>query len=70
MQRINGHDFNQIAEAIDNAKAVTDRPSMIILDTIKSRGYAPGEGIKANHSMVVSQEDAELAISILEGGKR
>lgn len=70
VQRINGHDYNQIADAIANAKAVKDRPSMIILDTIKSKGYAPGEGIKANHSMAISQEDAQYAISVLEGGER
>ncbi|MCF0261510.1 MAG: transketolase [Sphaerochaetaceae bacterium] len=70
VQRINGHDFNQIAEAIDNAKKVTDRPSMIILDTIKSKGYAPGEGIKANHSMVVSADDEKKAVEILTGGAK
>lgn len=70
VQRINGHDFNAIAEAVANAKKVTDRPSMIILDTIKSKGYAPGEGIKANHSMVVSHEDEEKAINVLTGGAK
>ena len=70
VQRINGHDFNQIADAIAAAKAAKCRPSMIILDTIKSRGYAPGEGIKANHSMAISPENEEYAISVLEGGAR
>lgn len=70
VQRINGHDFNQISEAIEAAKKVTDRPSMIILDTIKSKGYAPGEGIKANHSMVISHDDEAYAISVLQGGAR
>ena len=70
VQRINGHDFNQIAHAIECAKQAKDRPSMIILDTIKSKGYLPGEGIKANHSMVVSHEDEERAISALTGGAK
>ncbi len=70
VQRINGHDYNQIAEAIEKAKAVKCRPSMIILDTIKSKGYAPGEGIKANHSMPISHENEEYAISVLNGGAK
>ena len=70
VQRINGHDYKQIAQAIGNAKAVKCRPSMIILDTIKSKGYAPGEGIKANHSMAISHENEEYAISVLTGGAK
>ncbi|MBQ6671809.1 MAG: transketolase, partial [Spirochaetales bacterium] len=70
VQIINGHDYKQIAQAIENAKAVKCRPSMIILDTIKSKGYAPGEGIKANHSMAISHENEEYAISVLTGGAK
>ena len=70
VQRINGHDFKAIDEAVQNAKAVKCRPSMIILDTIKSKGYAPGEGIKANHSMAISKENEEYAISVLKGGAK
>ena len=55
---------------IEKAKAVKCRPSMIILDTIKSKGYAPGEGIKANHSMAISHENEEYAISVLTGGAK
>ena len=68
VQRINGHDFGQIDEAVSRAKAVKDRPSMIILDTIKSKGYLPGEGVRANHSMAISHEDEVIAINALEGG--
>ena len=68
VQRINGHDFAQIDKAVQNAKNVKDRPSMIICDTIKSKGYFFGEGISANHSMSVSAENAQKAIEVLEGG--
>lgn len=66
VQRINGHDFQQLAHAISKAKEAKDRPSMIIMDTIKSKGYAPGVGITSNHSMTVSKEDAEKAIKKLK----
>ncbi len=68
VQRINGHDFNQLDYAIQQAKLATDRPSMIICDTVKSWGYKPGVGVTANHSMAVSEEDAKAAIAALEGG--
>lgn len=61
----NGHDFNHLEAAIKEAKSVTDKPSMIILHTIKSYGYIPGEGVKANHSMQISKEKAEEAIEAL-----
>ena len=39
VQRINGHDFAQIDRAVQIAKTVLDRPSMIIMDTVKSYGF-------------------------------
>ena len=41
---------------------------MIIMDTVKSKGFAPGEGLKANHSMAFTSEVAEQAIALLEKG--
>lgn len=70
VQRINGHDFEAIDTAVQNAKAVTDRPSMIICDTVKSYGYAPGIGVVANHSMAVSAEDEQSSIEKLTGGAK
>lgn len=70
VQRIDGHNFQMLDDAVEKAKAEKDRPSMIICDTIKSRGYAPGEGIVANHSMGITQEDADFAISVLTGGAK
>lgn len=65
-QVVNGHDIAALDSAIENAKSVKDKPHMIIMVTEKSKGYAPGENIKANHSMPIKKEDAEKAIAILE----
>jgi len=65
VQRIDGHSFQAIDRAVQAAKKVVDRPSMIILDTQKSRGFAPGEGISANHSMKFNEKTAEEAIKVL-----
>ncbi len=72
VQRINGHDFAQIDRAVQIAKTVLDRPSMIIMDTVKSYGFAPGEATTANHSMAFDSKAATKAIEDLyvrEGGK-
>lgn len=72
VQRINGHDFTQIDRAVQIAKTVLDRPSMIIMDTVKSYGFIPGETTTANHSMAFDSKAATKAIEDLyarEGGK-
>ena len=66
VQRIDGHDLNAIDNAVKAAKAVTDRPSMIICDTIKSKGFGPGERAFANHSMAFDEATGEAAIKELE----
>jgi len=68
VKRINGHDFGQIERAVQDAKAETNRPTMIILDTIKGKGFAPGEGKATCHSMAFNEAEAEEAIKVLEGG--
>ena len=62
---INGHDFNAIADAVASAKKVKGKPHMIILNTIKSYGYIPGEGIKSNHSMSINEETKKSSIEAL-----
>ncbi|MBN2616763.1 MAG: transketolase [Spirochaetales bacterium] len=66
VQQIDGHDFNQIEGAIRNAKETKGMPSMIILDTIKSKGYIPGENILENHHIKLSISDGEKAIEELK----
>lgn len=63
---IDGHDFSQIEKAVNDAKSVKGRPHMIIMHTQKSRGYIPGEGVKANHSMPIDKQKADEAINALE----
>jgi transketolase len=66
-QRVDGHDMGAIEKAIITAKEEKDRPSMIIMDTIKGKGCSFAEGELGNHNMVFSYEQAKEAISILEG---
>ena len=63
---INGHNFEEIERAIEKAKSTSGKPHMIVMNTIKSYGYIPGEGIKNNHSMPITPEAAEEAIKALK----
>ena len=37
---INGHDFNEIINAIETAKSVKNRPTMIVANTVKGKGVS------------------------------
>jgi transketolase len=63
--RIDGHDFEALDKAIDEARLSGDQPSMIIMDTIKGKGCSFAEGVLTNHNMVFSYEQAKEAIKAL-----
>ena len=45
-----GNDVEQIAAAIAKAKAEKDRPSVIVLNTVKGKGYSKIEGSLGSHN--------------------
>ncbi len=49
-----------------NAKKITGKPSMIILNTIKGKGASFSEGKVGSHNMPVSEDMAKEAIERLE----
>jgi len=63
-----GHDVSAIYEAILKAQRVQDKPSMIILKTVKGRGVPFAEGLVASHSMAVTEENLAEARRILDDG--
>jgi transketolase len=63
--RVNGHDFAELDAAVSAAEQETEQPSMIIMDTIKSLGYIPGEGLRSNHNIPVPYETGLEAIEAL-----
>ncbi len=65
VQRIDGHSVCQIERAIINAQQVKERPSMIVCDTIKGKGFYPGEGKVSSHSMAFDYKTAQDAIDKL-----
>ena len=61
-QDIDGHDVEAIANAIDNAKA-QDKPSVIVLNTIKGKGYRKIEDQPSNHNATISAAQMEEALA-------
>lgn len=51
-----GHDIAEISDAIEAAKAVSDKPSMIILNTIKGKNISCCEGKVSSHSVTFTEE--------------
>lgn len=64
-QRVNGHSFEELDNALEKALAETERPSMIVADTIKGRGIPFAEGDFMGHNMPVSAEQANEARAAL-----
>ena len=65
---INGHDFDQIANAYALAQAgdYTGRPTVILAHTVKGKGLSLAEGVHTWHSIVPSADDFEKARQELE----
>jgi transketolase len=65
-QSVDGHDVEAINDAIDNAKKQTERPSMIVLNTIKGNGWSGSANKVSSHSMTVSEEQLLEALTEME----
>jgi len=69
-RRIDGHNEKVIKEYIIDALNVKDKPSVIILDTIKGKGVKEFENLTENHHMRFSESDNKILdkyIALLEG---
>lgn len=61
-----GHDIEAIDDAINKAYEENERPTMIILDTVKGKGANFCEGTVASHSTAVNAELLASAVAALE----
>ena len=65
-----GHDFAQIAEAINKAKAVVGKPAAIIAKTVKGKGVSFMENQVGWHGVAPNDEQYAAAMAELEGGAK
>lgn len=65
-ETVNGHDVEAVYEAIMRAHKSTDKPSCIILDTVKGKGCIFAETAVANHHITISAEQLKEGLLHLE----
>lgn len=63
---IDGHDVEAIKDAIEQAKSVKGKPTMIVCKTIKGKGVSFMENNGAWHGSAPNQEQRDQAIAELE----
>lgn len=71
VQEISGHNFEMIDDAVDQGKAIFDKPSVIIANTIPGKGVEEFERRPEWHGKAPSSDEAKEALKELRtlGGK-
>ncbi|MFU7515363.1 transketolase [Clostridium sp. HCS.1] len=67
---IDGHNFQEIKNALDKAKKVKGMPTAIIAKTVKGKGVSFMENQAAWHGTAPNEEQRVQALSDLEGGEQ
>jgi len=65
---INGHDMRQLLEALDMAKEIRNKPTVIIAHTTKGKGVSFMENKAMWHGRAPNDEEYARAVSELKGG--
>ncbi|MBE6670987.1 MAG: transketolase [Ruminococcaceae bacterium] len=63
---INGHDFNEIEKAVEEAKTVKGKPTMILCKTVKGKGVSFMENKAGWHGKAPNAEEYEQAVNELK----
>ncbi len=62
---VNGHDFNELIDALNEAKTVRGKPSVIIAKTVKGKGVSFMEGKYEYHGVPPTDEELSRALKEL-----
>lgn len=62
---LDGHDLRAIVTALEEARSITGRPTMLIAHTVKGKGVSFMEGDYLWHAKPISDEECELALAEL-----
>ena len=49
VMRINGHDMEEVVDSLERAKAITDKPTVILAETVKGKGVSFIENVAGWH---------------------
>jgi transketolase len=61
VEEINGHNLKEIVSALDRLDLVTEKPKIIIANTIKGKGISFAENVVAFHNGELTKEQFDLA---------
>ena len=64
--KINGHDFDEIRGALAEAKKCTDKPTVIIMETVKGKGVSYMENSAGWHGKAPNDEEFAVAKAEME----
>lgn len=64
---IDGHDFNEIFNAIDEAKNTKSKPTVIVARTVKGKGVSFMENVASWHGSAPNKEQSQKALEELGG---
>jgi transketolase len=67
---IDGHDFSQIEKALQSAKEINQKPTVIIANTVKGKGVSFMENNAGWHGSAPSIEQRDLALNELENMRK
>jgi len=67
VMEIDGHDMAAVVAALEIAKSIRGKPTMIIAETVKGKGVSFMEGIAEWHGKAPCQEEAERALEEIRG---
>jgi transketolase len=67
---VDGHNVEEIGDAIDQAKAIKGKPKMIIANTVKGKGISFMEGKSKWHGKTPTSEEFSLAFDELYNKKK
>jgi transketolase len=62
VMEIDGHDMEQIVEALETAKTIKGKPTIIIAKTVKGKGVSYMENVAEWHGKAPCKEEAEQAL--------
>ena len=64
---IDGHNYEEIIDAIEKAKECKDKPTAVVCNTVKGKGVSFMEGKAEWHGKAPKAEEYEKAIEELKG---
>lgn len=60
---VNGHDIDELHDAIEKARACEDKPTVIVMHTIKGKGVAEMEGQAGWHGKAPTEEEGKKFVA-------